>query len=71
MCWMFSACTYDQVMGLITMVLIIGGLLVFLLVLAFGLIMVEMQKAKRSGIDVDGIIDDAKRRAHWRGLHDS
>lgn len=62
MCWMFSACTYDQVMGLISMVLIIGGLLAVLLVLVIGLVMVEMQKAKRSGINVDAILDDARRR---------
>ena len=68
MCWLFDACTYSQVRELILMILVVGGFMVGVpLALVIGFIMVEMRKAKRTGIDVDAIIKDARRRSFRRG----
>jgi hypothetical protein len=45
-------------------------LIMFPLIGIVGAIMIELAKAKRSGVDIKGIIKDARKRAYERGLHD-
>jgi hypothetical protein len=65
---MLYACDYHQVKELILLVLFVGGFFVGVpLAAIIGLVMIELRKAKQTGVDVDAIIDDARRRAYRRG----
>jgi uncharacterized protein YqhQ len=53
--------------AIISLVFAVFVFIVFPLVGIVGAIMVELAKAKRSGIDVESIIKDARKRAYERG----
>jgi hypothetical protein len=61
--------TCEDGMFIIFMALFLS-LAVGLIALCVGWAIAEIHKAKRTGIDVDGIIRDARRRAHERGRDD-
>lgn len=57
-------------MDISQILLAVFGVVVFIVlpvVAVIGAIMVELAKAKRSGIDVESIVRDARRRAYERG----
>lgn len=71
MCWLFNACTFKQVMELLVLLVFGGGVFMLLpLALVFALYKIEKEKVKSSGIDVNAIINDARRRAYERGYDD-
>jgi uncharacterized protein YqhQ len=54
--------------AIISLVFAVFVFIVFPLVGIVGAIMIELAKAKRSGVDVESIIKDARKRAYERGL---
>ena len=54
--------------AVISLVFAVFLFIVFPLVGIIGAIMIELAKAKRSGVDVESIIKDARKRAYERGL---
>lgn len=71
MCWLVNACTFEQAREFVFMVLFVGGFFVGLpLALVLGWILVERDKAKRTGIDLDAILNDVRREIDLRAARE-